>query len=121
MGPVKEASSDRKIYFQSLAFSRFDYKNNALHFQDISSKFMSQNIQILFIITISFGRLGKVELCRLVVKWLERPPRIQKTWVCGDGGATRPLPRDGGVEEIHGDPKVGLRHKVWTSGQKWKE
>jgi len=25
----------------------------------------------------------------------------------GGGGATRPLPRDGGVEELHGDPTVG--------------
>jgi len=38
-----------------------------------------------------------------------------------DGGATRPLPRDGGVEELHGDPTVGPRPKVWTRGQKWKK
>jgi len=25
----------------------------------------------------------------------------------GGGGATRPLPRDGGVEELHGDPQSG--------------
>jgi len=37
-----------------------------------------------------------------------------------DGGATRPLPMDGGVEELHGDPTVGPRPKVWTRGQKWK-
>jgi len=36
------------------------------------------------------------------------------------GGATRPLPRDVGVKELHGDPTVGLRPKVWTRGQKWK-
>jgi len=30
------------------------------------------------------------------------------------GGATRPLPRNGGVEELHGDPSVGPRPKVWT-------
>jgi len=36
------------------------------------------------------------------------------------GGATRSLPRDGGVEELHGDPTVGPRPKVWTRGQKWK-
>jgi len=36
----------------------------------------------------------------------------------GGGGATRPLPRDGDVEEFHGDPTVGPRPKVWTSGQK---
>jgi len=37
--------------------------------------------------------------------------------VSGVGGATRPLPRDGGVEELHGDPTVGPRPKVWTRGQ----
>jgi len=37
------------------------------------------------------------------------------------GGATRPLPRDGGVEELHGDPTVGPRPKVCTRGQKWKK
>jgi len=36
------------------------------------------------------------------------------------GGATRPLRRDGGVEELHGDPTVGPRPKVWTRGQKCK-
>jgi len=38
------------------------------------------------------------------------------------GGATQSLPRDGGVEEFHGDPipTVGPRLKVWTRGQKWK-
>jgi len=30
---------------------------------------------------------------------------------CGDGGATSPLPRDGGVEELHGDPTIGPRPK----------
>jgi len=35
--------------------------------------------------------------------------------------ATRPLPRDGGVEELHEDPTVGPHPKVWTRGQKWKE
>jgi len=33
---------------------------------------------------------------------------------CGGGGDTRPLPRDGGVEELHGDPTVGPRPKVWN-------
>jgi len=39
----------------------------------------------------------------------------------GGGGATRPLPRNGGVggaEELHGGPTVWLRPKVWTRGQK---
>jgi len=38
----------------------------------------------------------------------------------GGGGATRPLPRDGGVEELYGDPAFGPRPKAWTRGQKWK-
>jgi len=29
----------------------------------------------------------------------------------GGGGATRPLPRDGGVEELHGDPTVGRQSR----------
>jgi len=37
------------------------------------------------------------------------------------GGATRPLSRDGGVEELYGDPTVGPRPKVWIRGQKWKK
>jgi len=37
------------------------------------------------------------------------------------GGATRPLSRDEGVEELHGDQTVGPRPKVRTSGQKWKK
>jgi len=40
---------------------------------------------------------------------------------CGGGGATRPLPRDGGMEELLGDPAIGPRPKVWTRGQKWKK
>jgi len=39
----------------------------------------------------------------------------------GGGGATWPFPKDGGVEELHGDPTVGPRLKVWTKGQKWKK
>jgi len=38
----------------------------------------------------------------------------------GGGGATQPLPRDGGVEELHGDPTVESRSKVWTRSKKWK-
>jgi len=34
---------------------------------------------------------------------------------CGSGvAAARSLSRDGGVEELHGDPKVRSRPKVWT-------
>jgi len=36
------------------------------------------------------------------------------------GGATRPLPTDGEVEELRGVPTVGPRPKVWTRDQKWK-
>jgi len=48
--------------------------------------------------------------------------------VTGGGSATRPLPRNGGTEELHGDPIVGPRLKVWTRvnclpvvwiGQRW--
>jgi len=32
-----------------------------------------------------------------------------------------PTPSEGwGVEELHGDPTVGPRPKVWTRGKKWK-
>jgi len=34
---------------------------------------------------------------------------------CG-GGATRYLPRDGDVEELHVDSTVGPRPKFWTRG-----
>jgi len=37
------------------------------------------------------------------------------------GGATRPIPRDGGVEKLHGDPTYEPRPKVQTKGQKWKK
>jgi len=36
------------------------------------------------------------------------------------GSTTRPISRDGGAEQFHGDPRVWLRLKVWTRGQKWK-
>ena len=32
----------------------------------------------------------------------------------GGGGTTRPLPKDGGAEELRGDPTVGPHPKVWT-------
>jgi len=38
---------------------------------------------------------------------------------CSGGGANRLLPRDGDVEELHGDPTVWPRPKVWTRGQKF--
>jgi len=37
------------------------------------------------------------------------------------GGATRPRPKVGSVEELHGDTSVWPRPKVWTRGQKWKK
>jgi len=36
---------------------------------------------------------------------------MSKTFNCS-GSATQPLPRDGGVEELHGDPTVGPHPKV---------
>jgi len=33
-------------------------------------------------------------------------------------GATRPFPRDGDVEELHGDSTVWPLPKVWSRGQK---
>jgi len=39
----------------------------------------------------------------------------------GGSGATRPLPRNRGLEELHGNPTVGPRPKVCTNGQKWKK
>jgi len=36
-------------------------------------------------------------------------------------GATRPLPRDGIVEEFCGDPTVGSRPKIWTRDKRWKK
>jgi len=36
----------------------------------------------------------------------------------GGGGATRPLSRDGGVEEFHRDPTVGPRPVIWARDQK---
>ena len=32
----------------------------------------------------------------------------------GGGGTTRPLPRDGGTEELRGDSTVNPHPKVWT-------
>jgi len=45
-----------------------------------------------------------------------RPEESQRQF---GGGAIRPLPRDGGVEELHGDPTVGPHSKVWARGQKY--
>jgi len=39
----------------------------------------------------------------------------------GDGGATRPLPRDGGIEELHGDPTVGPRPQGLDQRSKMEE
>ena len=35
----------------------------------------------------------------------------------GGGGTTRPLPRDGGAEELRGDPIIRPHPKVWTIDQ----
>ena len=49
-------------------------------------------------------------------------PTIQKLWlaahhISSGGGTTQPIPRDGGAEELRGDPTVGPHPKVWTIGQ----
>jgi len=42
-------------------------------------------------------------------------------WIrVGDGAVIWPLSRDGGAEELRGDPTVGPRPKVWTKDQRWK-
>jgi len=46
---------------------------------------------------------------------------IQLETFLKDGGSTRPIPMDGRVEELYGDPTVGPHPKVWTRGQKWKK
>jgi len=50
------------------------------------------------------------------------PKKHVNSWInlCDGSDATRPLRRDEGVEELHGDPTVRSRPKVWTRGQKWK-
>jgi len=61
----------------------------------------------------------------IAVRNIQLPPltgtKPEYNWNHHGGGATRPLPRDGGVEELHGDPTVGPHPKVWTRGQNWKK
>ena len=48
-------------------------------------------------------------------EWLQEAAETSKNWIkSGGGGTTRPLPRDGGAEELRGDPTVGPHPKVWT-------
>jgi len=51
---------------------------------------------------------------------IEKINKLLIHWPTG-GGATRPLQRDGCMEELHRDPTVGSCPKVWTRGQKWKK
>jgi len=39
----------------------------------------------------------------------------------GGSGATRPLPKDGSVENSTETPTIGPCPKVWTRSQKWKQ
>ena len=48
-------------------------------------------------------------LKRKVLQWV-----TSTIFSFGGGGTTRPLPRDGGAEELRGDPTVGPHPKVWT-------
>ena len=50
---------------------------------------------------------------KLVIQNSRRQPQSSVT-VRDGGGTTRPLPRDGGAEELRGDPTVGPHPKVWT-------
>jgi len=43
------------------------------------------------------------------------------SYVVGDGSSTRPLMRDGGMEEFCGDPTVGSCFKVCTRDQRLKK
>ena len=47
-------------------------------------------------------------------KFLGLKTRISSYTGGGGGGTTRPLPRDGGAEELRGDPTVGPHPKVRT-------
>jgi len=44
---------------------------------------------------------------------LGRKTAFFKKGLDGGGGATRTLPRDGGVEGLHGNPTVAPRPKFW--------
>jgi len=46
---------------------------------------------------------------------------VNSSFLASGGGATRPLPRNGGVQELHGDPTAGPRTKSRTWCQKWKK
>jgi len=66
---------------------------------------------------------GMTEWCdryRAYNIWFKRRSDTQLHQESGSGGATRPLLRDGGVEELNEDAKVRPRPKVWTRDQKWK-
>jgi len=58
----------------------------------------------------------KGEVLRSYVKGLVKNEFEQRLSILtdgfGSGGATRPLPRDGGAEGFRGDPTVGPRPKV---------
>ena len=64
----------------------------------------------------SLVRTGKTQTFKLV--FLENVILLvllfKNSRPSGGGGTTRPLPRDGGMEELRGDPTVGPHIKVWT-------
>jgi len=62
-----------------------------------------------------------VRLPRVVISYCQCTMCRQQLLSVYRDGATRPLPRDGGVEELYGDPTIGPRPKFWTRGQKWKK
>ena len=78
-----------------------------------SSKNYQKNFQRS---TTSFVRTGKTQTFKLI--FLEnvilQVLLFKNLRQSGGGGTTRPLPRDGGVEELRGDPTVGPHPKIWT-------
>jgi len=64
----------------------------------------------IIIIVRQFGcEAEKVKAIVIAWTWFNSCP--------GGGGAIRPLPRDRGVKELHGDSTVGPHPKVWTIRQ----
>jgi len=64
--------------------------------------------------------MSKLKLNQHVPNKSDLLKKIGLMGTVGGGGATQPLPRDGGMEELHRDPTVVPLPKVWTRCQKWK-
>ena len=66
--------------------------------------------------TTSLVRTGKTQTFKLVFlqNVILQVLLFKNLRQSGGGGTTRPLPKDGGVEELRGDPTVGPHPKIWT-------